>query len=75
MASAHMMQRPSTYLRHLTLSPEQLAIEVPVVAIVEAKNENINRGIAQCLAEMVAAQRFNCDWIGYAELRRTLRSL
>jgi len=43
----------------LSLSPEQLAIEAPVVTVVEAKNENINRGIAQCLAEMVAAQRFN----------------
>ncbi len=43
----------------LSLSPLQLAIEAPVVAIVEAKNENVPRGIAQCLAEMVAAQQFN----------------
>jgi hypothetical protein len=40
-------------------SPEQLTVEAPVVAIVEAKNENIRRGIAQCLAELVAAQEFN----------------
>mgnify|MGYP007070989819 CR=1 FL=1 len=40
-------------------SPEQLTIDVPVVAIVEAKNDNIKSGIAQCLAEMIAAQTFN----------------
>jgi hypothetical protein len=43
----------------LSLSPLQLAVEAPVVAIAEAKNENVPRGIAQCLAEMVAAQQFN----------------
>jgi hypothetical protein len=43
----------------LSLSPEQLAIEAPVIAVVEAKNENIKQGIVQCIAEMVAAQRFN----------------
>ncbi len=43
----------------LSLSPEQLTIEAPVVTIVEAKNENIRQGINQCVAEMVAAQRFN----------------
>jgi hypothetical protein len=43
----------------LSLSPLQLAVEAPVVAIVEAKNEHVPRGIAQCLAELVAAQQFN----------------
>jgi hypothetical protein len=43
----------------LSLSPLQLAVEAPVVAIAEAKNENVPKGIAQCLAEMVAAQQFN----------------
>jgi len=43
----------------LSLSPEQLAIEAPVVTIVEAKNENVKQGIVQCVAEMLAAQRFN----------------
>src|SRR5438132_13525220 len=43
----------------LSLSPEQLAVEGPVVAVVEAKNENIKQGIVQCVAEMVASQRFN----------------
>lgn len=40
-------------------SPEQLAIEAPVVAIVEAKNEDFRRGIPQCISEMFAAQLFN----------------
>jgi hypothetical protein len=43
----------------LSLSPEQLTVEAPVVAIVEAKNENLRAGVAQCIAEMVAAQIFN----------------
>lgn len=43
----------------LSLSPLQLAVEAPIVALVEAKNENVPKGIAQCLAEMVAAQQFN----------------
>jgi hypothetical protein len=43
----------------LSLSPEQLTIEAPVVVVVEAKNENMKQGINQCIAEMVAAQLFN----------------
>lgn len=43
----------------LARSPEQLTVEAPVVAIVEAKNENIRQGVAQCLAELVAAREFN----------------
>jgi len=43
----------------LSLAPEQLTIEAPVVTVVEAKNENIRQGINQCIAEMVAAQVFN----------------
>jgi hypothetical protein len=39
--------------------PEQLFIEAPVLAVVEAKNDNIKGGLAQCIAEMVAAQTFN----------------
>ncbi|MGK7901913.1 MAG: hypothetical protein AB4352_10950 [Hormoscilla sp.] len=34
-------------------------IRTPVVTLVEAKNENIKGGLGQCIAEMVAAQRFN----------------
>jgi hypothetical protein len=43
----------------LSLSPEQLTVTAPVVAVVEAKNENVKQGINQCIAEMVAAQVFN----------------
>jgi hypothetical protein len=43
----------------LSQSREQLTIEAPVVAVVEAKNENMKAGIGQCLAEMVAARLFN----------------
>ena len=42
-----------------SLSPLQLSVQAPVVAVVEAKNENIKAGIGQCVAEMLAAQRFN----------------
>ena len=43
----------------ITASPEQLFIDSPVIALVEAKNENIMAGLGQCIAEMVAAQQFN----------------
>jgi hypothetical protein len=43
----------------LSLSPEQLLIEAPVVALVEAKNDNLRSGLAQCIAEMVGARIFN----------------
>lgn len=43
----------------LSRNPEQLALTAPVCVLVEAKNENIVAGIPQCLAEMVAAQKFN----------------
>ncbi|MEO1591448.1 MAG: hypothetical protein AAFU71_09175 [Cyanobacteria bacterium J06632_22] len=40
----------------LTRNPDKLSIKSPVVIIFEAKNENINSGLAQCIAAMVAAQ-------------------
>lgn len=43
----------------ISRSPTQLLIMAPVMVIIEAKNEDIKRGIAQCGAAMVAAQRFN----------------
>jgi hypothetical protein len=55
-------------------SPEQLSLNAPVCILVEAtqarevlhwgqdaKNENIIAGIPQCLAEMLAALKFNSD--------------
>ena len=43
----------------ISLSSEQLFLTTPIVAVVEAKNENIIGGIGQCLAEMVASKIFN----------------
>jgi hypothetical protein len=40
-------------------SSEQLYIKAPVVMLVEAKKEDLKPALGQCLAEMVAAQRFN----------------
>ena len=40
-------------------SPEQLYVKAPVVVLVEAKKEDLKPALGQCLAEMVAAQRFN----------------
>ncbi len=40
-------------------SQEQLLITAPVLMIVEAKREDIIGGLGQCIAAMVAAQRFN----------------
>jgi len=43
----------------ISLSKEQLYISAPVVALVEAKNDNLKSGLAQCAAEMIAARIFN----------------
>lgn len=39
----------------LTANPDKLVIKAPIVTIIEAKNENINDGLAQCIATMYAA--------------------
>jgi hypothetical protein len=43
----------------ISRSTEQLEIESPVIVLVEAKKADINSGMGQCMAEMVAAQQFN----------------
>ncbi|MDJ1177782.1 hypothetical protein PJF56_02780 [Roseofilum sp. BLCC_M91] len=43
----------------ISRSPEQLFIKAPAVVLVEAKKEDLKPALGQCLAEMVAAQRFN----------------
>ncbi len=43
----------------ISKSKEQLELSAPLVVMVEAKNENIPRGIPQCIAEMIAARLFN----------------
>lgn len=43
----------------LSFSASQISISAPVFAVVEAKNDNINAGFGQCMAEMIAAQIYN----------------
>jgi len=43
----------------ISLSPEFLLINAPIIVIVEAKKENIKGGLGQCIAEMYAASLFN----------------
>ena len=45
----------------ISLSPEQFFLEAPVIALVEAKNADVKLGLGQCVAEMIAAQRFNAE--------------
>jgi len=43
----------------LSQSAEQLYLDTPVMAVVEAKNEDIISGLGQCIAEMYAARIYN----------------
>jgi hypothetical protein len=43
----------------LTYVPNSPRIEAPVLAVVEAKNDNLDEGIAQCIAQMFALRMFN----------------
>ena len=43
----------------LTRSSEILEIDAPVVVLIEAKKTDLKSGFGQCIAEMIAAQRFN----------------
>lgn len=43
----------------ISRSQKQLYIKAPTVVLVEAKKEDLKPALGQCLAEMVAAQRFN----------------
>ena len=45
----------------ISLSPDQYYLEAPVIVIVEAKNADPVIGLGQCVAEMLAAQRFNAE--------------
>lgn len=45
----------------VSLSPVQSLLQAPVIALVEAKKEDPAPGIGQCIAEMLAAQRFNAE--------------
>ena len=43
----------------ISTSPQQAVLRAPVVAVVEITNSNLLACWGQCLAEMIAAQRFN----------------
>ncbi|MFO0608947.1 MAG: hypothetical protein U0324_37620 [Polyangiales bacterium] len=43
----------------MTASSSQMDLRAPVLAVVEAKNDNIRSGVPQCIAEMHAAAIFN----------------
>lgn len=43
----------------ISRSREQFFISAPVMTLVEAKNQDINSGLGQCGAEMLAAQIYN----------------
>ncbi len=45
----------------ISRSPELYAIESPVIVLVEAKKADLKLGVPQCIAEMVAAAKFNTD--------------
>lgn len=45
----------------VSLSPEQFYLEAPIIVLVEAKNLDLKLGLGQCVAEMLAAQRFNAQ--------------
>ena len=43
----------------ISYSDELLLVTAPIIILVEAKKEDLNTGLGQCIAEMIAAQRFN----------------
>ena len=45
----------------ISLSPVQFVLEAPVIVLVEAKKDDLEIGLGQCVAEMVAAQYFNTE--------------
>ena len=45
----------------VSLSPKQFYLEAPALILVEAKRDDLTAGLGQCVAEMVAAQRFNAE--------------
>jgi hypothetical protein len=45
----------------ISQSSEQLVLEAPAIVLVEAKKADLKLGLGQCMAEMIAAQRFNAS--------------
>ena len=45
----------------ISLSPRQFSLKAPIIILVEAKKDDLLIGLGQCVAEMVASQRFNAE--------------
>ena len=45
----------------ISLSPTQFYLEAPIIVLVEAKKDEPTTGFGQCVAEMIAVQRFNTE--------------
>ena len=45
----------------ISLSPTQFHLEAPIIVLVEAKKDEPTTGFGQCVADMLAAQRFNAE--------------
>ena len=45
----------------VSVSPDQFYLKAPAIILVEAKNADPATGLGQCVAEMLAAQRFNAE--------------
>lgn len=45
----------------ITSSPRLYIVTAPVIAVAEGKNDNVNTGLGQCIAEMRAAWLFNAQ--------------
>jgi hypothetical protein len=48
-------------ITHSKKASNEILIKAPVVVVIEAKKGELNAGLGQCAAEMVAAQRFNVE--------------
>ena len=45
----------------VSLSTNRMSVRAPVIVLVEAKKDSLTDRLGQCVAEMVAAQRFNAE--------------
>ena len=53
--------RTATKHKPLPLGSGCLDLEAPIIVLVEAKKDEPTTGFGQCVAEMIAAQRFNAE--------------
>lgn len=45
----------------LSASTDRMFVKAPILTVVEAKNDNLQSGFGQCIAEMVAVVKFNAQ--------------